>query len=258
MFVDLCEPWPLAATGCPAPSGSPEVVAQAQWAASEVLWSKSGYQYGTCQTTVRPCSDRCADGGRGGPWWDGVSWPSSVFGWWRTGCGDCRAGCCGCTAASTVVLPQVASAVTEVIVDGAVVPPDAYVLYNGRLLVRTDGEAWPLCQDWTVPVSGVGAWSVTMSVGWPVPVLGTMAVSALAKVYADWCTTGVCRLPAYTTGVTRQGVAQQFPSVKELREMNLTGVTLVDQFLDSVNPDGIKGSGAWVWDPDECLGQISG
>lgn len=264
MYVPLCEAWPLPPSGCPDITGSPEVTGAAVMAASEYLWALSGYQFGTCEVTVRPCRRSCAPMSHGAwasRWWDGAGWPvwdtPASWWWWDAMCGRCSGGC-ACSAADTLRLPELAQSVTSVVVDGAVVPAEDYALYDGRLLVRTDGERWPLCQDWAVPVSGVGAWSVTMEVGAPVPVLGQLALGSVARQFIAWCDTGECRHPAYMTQKTRQGVSQSFPTAAELRREGLTGWAAVDTFLDAVNPNRIRGSGAKIWNPDDILSEAHG
>jgi hypothetical protein len=259
MFLSLCEPWPLPPSGCPDLTGSPEVTGAAVMAASEILWDLSGHQYGACEVLFRPCRQSCSAGSPWAQWWDGASWPhgtpypGSTL-WWNAVCGTCR-DACACSSADTLTLPGPVRSITEVLVDGVVLDAGAYALYDGRRLVRTDGERWPLCQDWAVPVSGVGAWSIEAVFGWEVPVAGWFAVAELAKVYAEWCSSGVCRLPAYTTQVSRQGVTQSFPSATELAQLGLTGLGFVDRFLQAVNPAGLRaGTTARIWNPDDFGG----
>ena len=238
MSVPLCEPWPLP-ENCAAPTGTPEAV----MAASSDLWVRSGQQYGYCTVPLRPCRQDCTPSGwRPRSWWDGITWPvmRGPGLWWNAVCGSCRRTGCGCNDADTLELPETATSIVEVIVDGVVLPADAYVLWDGYKLVRRDGERWPLCQDWTIPVSGVGAWSVTAVFGRPVPPAGSFALAQLAAEYAAFCTTGQCRLPAYTTGVSRQGVDQTFPSIVELTENGLTGLDMVDRFLNTYNPGRLQ------------------
>lgn len=252
MYVPLCEPWPLPPSGCPSPTGSPEVTGAAVLAASEILWELTGYQYGACSVLLRPCRQDCAGVGFPGRWWDGTSWPhgtpapgSSL--WWQAACGVCM-DACSCNNADTLRLPLLVQSVTEVLVDGA--PVTGVALYDGNLLVRTDGLRWPLCQDWTVPVSGVGAWSIEVVAGRPVPMAGKIAMGQLATEYARWCTSGECRMPAYTSQKTRQGVTQTFPTAAELAQLGLTGLAWVDRFVTAENPAGLRGSPA-IWNPDD-------
>lgn len=258
MFVPLCEAWPLPVSGCVDIPGTAPVTGTAVQAASEYLWWLSGCQYGTCTTTLRPCAQACA------PAWAPPSWG----GWWRGGwpwvpapgatlwanavCGACGAGGCSCNNAATLTIPGPVQAVTQVLIDGAVLPASGYLLYNGDTLVRTDGEAWPLCQDWGQPVTGVGAWAYTATIGHPVPALGSLALAEVAHEFATACTGGECRHPRYMTAKTRQGVTQEFPSVADLAKVGLTGWPATDDFLRAVNPKGQRWT-AGIWNPDEVL-----
>lgn len=256
MYVPLCEPWPLPPSGCPEFTGSAEAVAEARLAASEQLFELSGHQFGSCEVLLRPCRKTCTPTATwaGAWWWGGAAWPTWPDGaftplWWDAACGRCARGC-DCGSAPTLVLPAAVQEVTEVLIDGVVLDPSNYHLFDGRLLVRSDGVEWPLCQDWSVPVSGSGAWSVQAVYGRPVNAAGRLAVAQLTKEFADWCATGQCKLPAYTTGVTRQGVSQQFPSILDLAKTGRTGLLLVDRFLDAFNPDRLRGH-PQVWNPDD-------
>lgn len=214
-------------------------------AASEVLWAMSGRRFGSCEVLLRPCRRSCSPVWSGSHWWPGwnAGWPQGFgMGWWLDAvCGRCRSGC-DCGTADTLTLPSPAQSIAQVLVDGVeLVEGDNWTLYNGDLLVRTDGGQWPMCQDWTVPVSGVGAWSVTPVFGRPVPMLGQLAVGELAAEIARGCTAGECRLPAFTTSVSRQGVTQEFPSWLEIMEKGVVGVGLKmsDLFLRTENPQGL-------------------
>ncbi len=261
MYVPLCEPWPLPPSGCPIgiDGASPAVTGAAWMAASEQLWELTGHQFGNCSVLLRPCRRSCAPAwASGGPWWSWSSWSWPLWpdfaswGWWLdAGCGSCGRGACGCTEADTLVLPVKAQRVTQVLIDGVALPEGTgWNLFNGDLLVRADGQRWPMCQDWTVPVSGVGAWSVELVAGSPVPSYAQNAVAQLTTEFAKFCITGQCKLPRNTTSVTRQGVAQEFPSIKDLREQQLTGLWWVDNLLNTANPDRLRDH-AQVWNPDD-------
>jgi hypothetical protein len=256
VFVPLCEAWPLPPSGCPdLTSFSPAVTGAAVMAASEVLWELSGRQFGSCAVLLRPCRQACAPDWATSSWWWGWpgAWPERPDWWLDAACGRCS-GQCGCNTADTLLLPLRATQVTQVIVDGVeLAEGSGWVLYDGQRLVRTDGELWPLCQDWTVPVSGVGAWSVTATYGPAVPMIGQFALAELAAEFAAFCVGDQCRLPRYTTAVTRQGVSQQFPTVKDLMDAGmagLSGLPLVRTFIGTVNPDGLT-AGRRIWNPDD-------
>lgn len=259
MYAPLCEAWPLPPSGCPSLTGSPAVTGAAVMAASEVLWALSGRRFGDCSIMVRPCRTRCGPSGVSwwnGWWWDG-GWPDVPFGptWWLDAvCGRCGGGC-SCTNADTLMLPSPAQRVTQVLIDGVeLAEGSGWALYDGTTLVRTDGGLWPLCQDWTIPVSGVGAWSVTAVYSQPVPMIGQLALGELAAELTKACNDEPCRLPRTMTSNTRQGVAQQFPSVKDLMDAGMAGLSMlpvVRTFLGTVNPDGIAEPGPRIWNPDD-------
>lgn len=255
MYVPLCDPWPLPPSGCPDLSGlSDEVREFAVLAASEALWMRTGYRYGSCQATVRPCRQSCAPSWAhaGGPWWwDGASWPVLTPGsalWWSVACG-CRTSC-GCTDADELLLPGLVQSVDAVVVDGVTLDQGTHwLLYDGRRLVRTDGERWPLCQDWTV-TGGPGTWAVTATYGQPVPALGQLAVAHMAADLASGCTGGPCRLPRNTSNVSRQGVTVSMPSPAELAEADLTVIPAVNEFLLSLRA-GAAALPPRIWNPDD-------
>jgi hypothetical protein len=221
-------------------------------AASEVLWSLSGHRYGACDVLVRPCRRSC------GPteslsrwWWDMNTWPSTASGWpgWLdVACGRCGSSC-SCSAVSEVHLPALAQAVIEVVIDGEVLPPSGYGFYDGYRLVKVEGE-WPLCQDWSVPVSGVGAWHVVARYGQPVPILGQRAVAELAHQIDLVCQGESCELSnAMVESITRAGVTKRF-NTDWVNEGRLVGLPISDQFIRTVNPNGIR-VGPKIWDPDD-------
>jgi hypothetical protein len=247
-YVPLCDPWPV---GCVDWTGvNPAATGQAVAASSEWLWALSGRQFGSCPVLLRPCRDDCPIGS-GGWWWDGWSWPADRYtpGWLGFACGSC-AGPCSCSSMSSIRFRHPVQAVTTVLIDGVELPASGYALYDGNRLVRVDGT-WPACQDWQVPVSGAGAWSVTVVYGFPVPQLGELAMGEAAREFGLACTTGAtCRLPSRVSSVVRQGVTQNFATLKELIDAGATGLPIVDQFIDAVNPGRIR-QRVGIWNPDD-------
>jgi hypothetical protein len=224
--------------------------AQAVAAAQQTLVMLTAGQVGGCPVTVRPCSERCrrrtwetypvAGPGGGAPWR-----PFLVSGEWiNIGCGH-QSGC-GCLGARELRLGR-ASSVQQVMVDGAVLDPSAWRLDPGGLLVRTDGDSWPLCQDMTAPDTETGTWSVTYTLGAPVDGLGALAAGALAGEYLQLCTGGPCSLPDTVSQIQRQGVTititpGAFPN-------GLTGIRQVDMYVQRYNPNKLaRVSG--VYSPD--------
>jgi hypothetical protein len=250
-YVPLCEAWP--AEWCEGQQ-TVSVTGAPLMAASEALWMHSGRRYGSCEATIRPCRAGCSPAeSQSRWWWDVNTWPAaSPYGWWWLDaiCGRCGGGC-GCSDADELWLPVDAQSIQSVVIDGETLPASGYAFYDGRRLVRTDGERWPLCQDWAVPLSGLGAWSITPVFGRPVPVLGQMAVAELASEMDRACQgDGKCRLTGNVESITRGGVVQRFIDPAKLREQDLMGLPLANRFLSAVNPAGIR-TGPRIWNPDD-------
>ena len=232
------------------PRYTAEQKARAVSLAGQTLRVLTGFRVGGCPVTVRPCRAGCREqtwraypvAGVGVAPWHPVSLGGT---WLNVGCG--HAGGCGCTSVSEVRLYGQASAVTEVRVDGAVLDPSAYRLDSGGRLVRTDGDAWPLCQDLTAPDTEPGTFSVTYTPGAPVDGLGAYVAGVLAGEFVRACTDGECRLPTGVQTIARQGVTMTlgigaFPEGK-------TGIREVDAYLERWNPNGLRGP-SQVYSPD--------
>jgi hypothetical protein len=224
-----CEDWPVQWV-CDTATYSPEVTGYAVSAATRILWSLSGRRFGLCTSTLRPVtSGETWDPGRF--WsWDGT-WRATTppYGFWVL----------PCTAAPEIRLPAPVDRITEVRVDGAVLDPGAYRLDNHRILVRTDGGAWPRVQNLLRPDSEPGTWSVTAAYGEDVPDSGRLAMGELSCEIVKASTGVDCRLPPGVTQLVRQGVTIQYPDVGQLLKEGRTGLYLVDLFLASENPHGL-------------------
>lgn len=237
-----CADWPVRWT-CDISTFSLEQRQTAVTSATEVLWALSGRRFGTCTVTLRPCRRECMDQW---PWgwseWGGSStldrWVWSDYRYWvPLGCGGsgCSGGC-SCTELSETILPGPVSSVVSVKLDGTPMATGSYRMDNNRLLVRTDGQKWPFCQDLSKDDTQPGTWSVTFSVGEPVPVSGQLAVGELGCEILRALNGQDCRLPPGVTSLVRQGVSIQIPDFGELIRDGRTGLYLVDMFLASANP----------------------
>ncbi len=249
-----CDPWPVQWI-CPLDAESAAVTGMALDAATEMLWALSGRQFGLCTITVRPCRRQC------GEWPGGSSWlgvvPGSIYPmpakigsqWLNLTCGYCTSGC-SCATVSEVVLPAPTYSVLEVLVDGIALDTSAYRLDESRLLVRTDGNDWPICNNLNLADTESGTWSVTLQYGQTVPVLGTMAVGELAcefvKLLLD---DDSCALPQPIQQLTRQGVSITYLDPAEMLSNGRTGLRLADQFISTYNPSGLR-SRARTYDVD--------
>jgi len=240
-----CERWPVLCADYPV-EATPEQIEEAEWVATEYLWMRSKQQYGLCSVTLRPCRKECFPAWPWIPssgWYDvsGLSWPfpapALVGGqWFNIACGSCSSGC-SCTSISEVQLPYPVANVTEVKVDGAVLPPSAYRVDDWRLLVRLDGQDWPRCNDLNLADTEADTWSVTAQYGTRVPHGGQLAAGQLATEIAKRCAgASGCLLPATTVQrVQRQGVTKVFFDDRAFAG-GRTGLLYVDMFLSNVNP----------------------
>jgi hypothetical protein len=249
--ADVCLDWPIDDSCAVFPASTAGVSGLAiQWA-GEILYQRSGQQFGLCTTTIRPCRRDCY--AQSWPWqhWyefgvggaGSVGWPYPYLyagQWFNLGCGGCP-GTCSCTALETVRLPEQTVSVEQVLVDGAPLVTGAYMVYDQRLLVRTDGGRWPLCNDLSQPDTETGTWSITLTTGVEVPALGQQAAAELAVELAQACVGGQCRLPSTVQQVVRQGVTQtRFdPNLsRTIKAVELIGLRFCDLFLRTYNPNG--------------------
>lgn len=223
----------------------PTVQAAAQSWATYILWALTGRQFGACPVTVRPCGPKCQGpngyltfpvnagaSGAGFPWM--VPWIDNGV-WRNCGC----AGGCTCSADCEVRLLGPVAGIEEVRVDGIVLDPTAYRLDFDRatpVLVRTDGECWPECQDMNAGTDEVGSFAVTYLYGTAVPMSGRLAAGMLAGEFAKACAGAECALPQQLASLTRNGVDVQVVDPTSFLEDGLTGIANVDLWIRAVNP----------------------
>lgn len=245
-----CLAWP--ATYCTVfPLGTESVSGDAVAMATEILWAKSGRQFDVCTVTLRPCRDECFDVGWGDSWSEwGTTWPRPYLyqgQWFNLACGSCRGGC-SCTQLSTFTLEQIAS-IEAIKINGVTLDPASYVVYDHRLVVRTDG-LWPLCNDLTKADTETGTWSVTARIGVDPPVLGQRALGELALQLALACVGDLnCELPSTVQQVVRQGVTLTMFDPTLMYADGKLGLRFCDLFLSSFNSQNIAAA-ARVYDPD--------
>jgi hypothetical protein len=148
----------------------------------------------------------------------------------------CTSACCGQFACAIVLRGPVAS-VDEVLVGEDVIPASAYrvdVSGGAWLLVRTDGECWPACQDFRAEEGETGAFSVTYGLGRALPVALQVATAMLACEYSKALAGGPCKLPAKMTRLSRQGVEVELEPPAP--EDGKTGIREVDDVITTYNP----------------------
>jgi hypothetical protein len=224
--------------------------------AAEILYALSGRQFGTCEVTVRPCYQKCAEGVNFLNWNNGIlgasgyPWLPVLSGglWTNISCG-CRTNC-SCTTVCEVLLPGPIDSVTEVKLNGDVLTEGTdYRVDNRRSLVRVGGGCWPKCQDMTLVDTEDNTWSVTYMKGSPLPEAGRSALSELACEMCLACLGKACRLPSRVTSIQRQGVSMALLDPMTFIDYGRTGLYAVDLWLKTVNPLARSRSAA-VLSPD--------
>jgi hypothetical protein len=209
--------------------------------ASNLLYQLSGRQYaGTCgPRTVRPACDQCFCGyqvlSRGyviGPW---------DYGYPLLLCNSCLI---ACDPSRIKLAGYPVREIVEVLIDGDVVDPSEYTIWNSRYLTRLNDMAWPVAQDLTLADTEDSTFSITYTYGADPPSLGMAAAAQLGcEIYKACADVSACALPQGTTRVTRQGIVIErlaFTSWAFRDGSWRTGLPLVDAFLSAYNPAGIK------------------
>lgn len=223
-------------------------------AATEILYEVSGRLYsGECgPVTVRPCNQGC---GCWGPWAYGLdfTWDRTRSRW------ACETHVCGCSPTSEVVLAGVPiRSIEEVLIDGAALDPDEYVLREPNALVRLRDATepnrrltWPGCQIMDLPETEEGTFAVTYTYGADPPQAGRTAAAALACEIWRACPTGSgeCSLPENVSQVVREGITMEVvPFAAAALRTGTTGIAAIDSFVGLFSDDG--GGRSSVWSPD--------
>lgn len=240
--VGPCDPWVPYWT-CDVSAESPAATGYAVTAATRILWSLTGRQFGTCTTTLRMCREECYDSLMYDTWTQWATTTTYGYGyldfagpyWYPAVCGSCTSGC-SCGPVSEVRLPDTVDHIVTVKVDGAAMVTGSYRVDDNRFLVRTDGGVWPRCNDLSKNDDQVGTWSVTAAYGQSVPQSGQLAVGELACEILKAMRGEDCRLPAGVTQLVRQGVTISVPDFGDILMKGRTGLYLCDMFIMSENP----------------------
>ena len=242
--------WTIETACCPEwDTMDPAVQSAAVAYSTYLLWALTGRRYGPCSVILRPCGPRCDTFGGyrtwpvGAPGTSGAGMPWMIpyvdNGIWRN-CG-CTGGC-SCAARCQIQLPGPVAAVDEVKVDGLVLDPAAYrldIVDGLAVLVRTDGDCFPDCQDMNLDDDQPGTFSVTYQKGVAVPRAGQIAAGKLVCEFAKSCAGADCALPQEIQSLTRNGVEVQVVDPAALPENILTGIAEVDRWVRAVNPSGL-------------------
>lgn len=221
----------------------PSLQARAAQYGAFVMWAATGRRYGVCPRTVRPCGRSRETTNTYGYYWSGGVWFPYIFnGVWRN-CSGCSGGfgCCTCEPRCQVYLPAPVASIpaSGISIDGQIVDASTWRVDDAMWLVRTGGECWPECQDYTAD-SGTGVFEVQYNQGYEVPSILLSAAGELACEYAKACLGQACRLPSRAQSITRQGVSMSMVNIDEVLKAGLTGVQTVDQVIMMFNPYGLK------------------
>jgi hypothetical protein len=257
-----------AAACCPTLVGSDfDLMQDSVDAAVEVLFPLSGSLYsGVCDRVVRPCTSHRGCGG----WqllsrgyvvnWTGQAWVG-------------MAPSCSCGSLSRVELPNYpVRGIISVTIDGETLDPDEYRLDGHRYLTRmrdADGlqQFWPACQDLDAIPGEVGTFEVRYEHGSLPPKIGELAAAELACQIYQACpgsgsgASNTCRLPSGVVRIVSQNVTLDLDRFRKwgfTKEGGWrTGLPLVDAFLNSVNPNGLRRRPLLI-DPAEILAEEVG
>jgi len=229
-------------------------------AATETLYRLSGRQYRSGRSIIRPTPIGGAYGnqsylypyssmsGYGAAWGFAAGWAWSAvgMGWWQNG-----------QDLSEVVLQGPVQRINDVMVNGTSLGPwppanSNYTLYDGRRLIRnTDGAgqnvgAWPWNQQLQLPLTEPGTWGIDYDWGQSPGAMGKAACIALATEFILALTGTSNVLPQRVVSVASQGetilVGDPLAYIRE----DLTGVPMVDIFLNSVNPFKLRRRAAFL------------
>ena len=238
-----CSPWISGddvAECCNVETTSGALFDTVAWQASSLLFEISGRIYaGECShRTVRPACDSCVCGfqvlSRGH-----VIGPGD-YGYPLDLCDSCLAAC----DPSLVKLAGVPIRdIVEVLIDGLVVNPADYRVFNDRYLQRLNNGHWPHSQNLTLDDTEENTFSITYTYGASPPSLGVSAAASIACELYKECDGQTCVLPKGVTRITRQGITIDklaFTSWGFREGRWATGLPLVDAFLATVNPAGLQ------------------
>lgn len=195
--------------------------------AGELLYAMSGRQFaGWCQSTIRPCQNSgCFAGPLGQQFLDRGHVVWSDQGW--RGYQDEP---CACGAwLQKIMLPGIAQDVLEVLISGVALPSSAYRLDPDNSLIRTDGGAWPICQNMAAADDAAGAFTVIYGHGYDPPELGRRAAAQMAREFWLACNNKGCKLPSGVVKIVRQGI--EITRAASLFKDGATGLGMVDAFL---------------------------
>lgn len=241
------------------------VCAESAAAASEILYARTAKRFtGNCgPVTIRPVSRPV----------NAVSSGSMFAGGWSYGWGSSLINNLGEPPVVSLYADDFASviqlydfpvnAITEVKIDGTVIPTDEYELREFKYLVRmlptanaqpTVRWGWPTSQRQDLPDTELNTFSVTYTFGQDPGSGGRIACRALAENLALPCFGDANAYPERLTTISRQGVTAQFANVIDIMTTGGTGIRTVDLWIKSVNPNN-RMKKPLVFSPDVARNQ---
>lgn len=236
-------PCDLVATGecCPGwDNATPEQQARASALAAQFIYVASGRQYGQCPVTVRPCGDDCNDYST---YWgpsEASSWIPTLTAqgtWINCRSGSCHCNPCNCCHICAVNLEWPATGITEVKVDGVIVDPSEYFIYDDKKLVKREG-CFPKCQDLQADSDAPNTFEVTFLHGFPLDDAGQAALDVLACEFLKDCLGVACSLPSRWRSISREGISIDQIDNFDTLDRGRIGIFAVDQWIATVNPSG--------------------
>lgn len=225
--------------------------------ATRVLDNFSAHQFpGLCTKTVRPSRRNAYNLLQGFGWSSNypIGDAFSMYGWngsWGVcGCNSGNYDQCRCQGIDSILLggkPVVS--IGSVKIDGTTLATSAYRIDDYEYLTRIDGAFWPTSQDLSKDSTQVGTFEVTFTYGASIDIDTTAVCAMFAVQLAKGYSNIACQLPERVSTVTRQGVTVAFIDLMQFLEKNKTGIYMVDQWLQAVNPYG-RTKSAVVISPD--------
>lgn len=221
-------------------SFTPQQQARGIRIATALMWAATGRQFGQCEISVQPC--RPPDIGRSYRVYPvllgdgfGSFHPFLKDGqWFNPGAAAC--GCCTTGCQIPLQGPTSTDAIVEVVVDGVVVPPSAYMVMDNFQLVRIDGDCFPTCVNFSQ--QDPPAFEVTYKRGTPVPQVVLDAAGQVACESAKACAGGECVLPSNVASLSRPGVEFKVAEVDVTTDRLSTGIREADRIIQLYNPYG--------------------
>jgi hypothetical protein len=249
-FTPWCDPEAVTeAAGVSDVQGS-----DAALSASLLLWRLSGRRYGTADLRLRPAHL----GHQGGwPGWTDIGWGLPLpgpgpYGGLRFGAGPWLASwpCPDNLHGRQINLPDLTTAVASVEEDGVTLSSGTWRYDPPARLTRLDGKSWRTGQDLTLAAGAVGTWSISLTVGRPLPADAASVAYELAVELAKAIAGKPCRLPERVTQVSRQGATFLLTDPMEIIDKGGVGLLRVDRWIGSVNPSR-QSMPTQVWIPGD-------